>query len=111
MFSEASDVHLVNHCPREPQAQRFITLPMVRGYVGNHTLHGGGAVVARFARGGTAVVRRLCNRPAIGIQQHLLEIETKPMLRSEGPLYSVAVNLSCPDPWHEDVPIMMTAIP
>src|SRR6516164_11702562 len=83
---------------------------MVRGHVSNHTLYGTGAVIARFTRGCTAVVRRLCNRPAIRIEQHLLEIETKPMLRSKGPLYSVAVNLSCPDPWHEDVPIMMTVI-
>jgi len=110
MTGEAAHVHLVHDGPRRRSPQRQVALPVVRGDVDDHALHGRPRVVAIAPRGVATI--RLWNTysSAIGIQEKFSGIEAQAARRIERALDAIGVQLAGSYTGHEDVPVVVRAV-
>ena len=68
------------------------------------------SVVSLFARRGAAIISRNSDRPAVRIEKELGPVKAEPACRIEWSVGPKSVNLSRLNAWHEDVPIVISAM-
>jgi hypothetical protein len=108
---EAGDVHLINHGVRERALQRGIPLPVIRLRIHHRALHGDGRVLARLLGGPAAVARGNRHRPPVGVQEHFVRVEPQAAGRVARPVHPIAVELPGRETRHEDMPVVVRAMP
>ena len=108
---EAAHVKLVDQRLGERPIERRIALPVVGAGIGDDTLHGGRGVAARPAGGLAIVGVRDGHGEPIRIEEHLVAIEPQATFRCEWPLGPVGVHLAGLQVRHEDVPVVVAAVP
>ena len=110
MLREAANVELVDHGLGERAPEGRVAFPVISARVGHDALHGDRSVLAGSARGHAVVRIRDGDHKAVGIEQQLFVIETKPSLRCEWSASAIRVDLFRLEARHERVPIVIGAL-
>ena len=72
---ETGHMHLIDDSVPEEPMDRPVPFPIEEREIGNHALHRGCGVVARFARRAAAIVLTDRDTSTVGIEQDLLAVE------------------------------------
>ena len=108
---EAGDVQLVDHGLRERALQRRIPLPVIGLRIRHRALHGDGRVRARLLGGPAAVARGHRHGLPVGVQEHLVRVEPQAAGGVAWPVHPIAVELPGRETRHEDMPVVVRAMP
>ena len=110
MTREAGDVHFVNDGFGEGAARWRVALPIIGSGIDDHASEGRRGIISGFSGSFTAAACRHGNALAIRIEQQLLRVKPEPVCRIEWPRNSVAIDLTCRDPWNEHMPVVIGAV-
>src|SRR5262245_18689005 len=90
--------------------RRGITFPIVAVRIHDDALHRRCGIVPTRASRFTAVVLRNQHAAPVRIEQHLSRVKPRPVRRIEWPPNPVCVDLTRPQPRHEDMPVVIGSV-
>ena len=110
MPRESPHVQFVDDGLDKRAPERAVSLPVVARGIGDDALHRPRRVVA-WAAGGPAVVSLgHCHRAAVGIEQHLIDVEPQALGRREWAVDAIRVDLARLQPGYQRVPVVVGAV-